>query len=151
MTPIIAAKNMAGKETVDSNMLSACSLPAPIHNAIVCANRKFCWQRLLYCKATARGAAAPRVGGVSKLYRRFGPRSEIFLLDKAVQKVSQGFFTSKFRGKFGFETVAVQPDSKRFGPPLNFPRPFAQMPSAFNCNKKIARKDVGTLQHNVDS
>jgi hypothetical protein len=30
MTPIIAAKNMAGKETVDSNMLSACSLPAPL-------------------------------------------------------------------------------------------------------------------------
>jgi hypothetical protein len=52
------------------------------------------------------------VGGVSKLYRRFGLRSEIFLLGKAVQKVSQGFFTSKFRGEFGFETVAVQPDSK---------------------------------------
>jgi hypothetical protein len=34
---------------------------------------------------------------------------------------------------------------------LNFPRPFAQTPSAFNCHKKIARKDVGTLQHNVDS
>ena len=48
----IAAKNMAGKETVDSNMLSACSLPAPLHNAIVCANRWFCWQRQPDYKAT---------------------------------------------------------------------------------------------------
>ena len=152
MAPMIAAKNMAGKEKVDSSILPTCSFRAPQHNAIVCANRKFCWQRLLYCKATPRGkGAAPRVGGVSTLSRRFGPRSEIFLLGKAVQKVSQGFFTSKFRGEFGFETVAVQPDSKRFRPSLNFPRPFAQTPSAFNCNKKIARKDVGTLQHCVDS
>ena len=52
MTPIIAAKNMAGKKTVDSSMLSACALPASLHNAIVCANREFCWQHLLYCKAT---------------------------------------------------------------------------------------------------
>jgi hypothetical protein len=74
MTPIIAAKNMAGKEKVDSSILPTCSFRAPQHNAIVCANRKFCWQRLLYCKATERRkGAAPRVGGVSKLYRRFGP------------------------------------------------------------------------------
>src|SRR5215472_9053626 len=44
MTPMIAAKNMAGKETADSSMLSACPHPAPLHNAIVCANRWFCWQ-----------------------------------------------------------------------------------------------------------
>src|SRR6266536_3328160 len=104
MAPMIAAKNMAGKETVDSSMLPTCSLRAPLHKAIVCANRKFLLAALLYCKATARGmGAAPTVGGVSKLYRRFFSalrRSEIFLLGKAVQKVSQGFFTSKFRCKF---------------------------------------------------
>src|SRR5215469_2677890 len=44
MTPMIAAKNMAGKETADSSMLSPCPHPAPLHNAIVCANRWFCWQ-----------------------------------------------------------------------------------------------------------
>jgi hypothetical protein len=72
MAPMIAAKNMAGKETVDSSMLPTCSLRAPLHKAIVCANRKFLLAALLYCKATARGmGAAPRVGGVSKLYRRF--------------------------------------------------------------------------------
>ena len=38
MTQMIAAKNMAGKETVDSSMLSACPHPPPLHNAIVCAN-----------------------------------------------------------------------------------------------------------------
>jgi hypothetical protein len=42
MTPMIAAKNMAGKEAVDSSMLSACSLLEPLHNAIICANRWFC-------------------------------------------------------------------------------------------------------------
>ena len=52
----IAAKNMAGKETVDSNMLSACSLPAPLHNAIVCANRWFCWHRLYDYKAADRAS-----------------------------------------------------------------------------------------------
>src|SRR6516162_10483847 len=54
MTPMIAAKNMAGKETVDSSMLPACSLSAPLHNAIVCANRWFCWQRLDNYKAVDR-------------------------------------------------------------------------------------------------
>src|SRR5215510_461910 len=60
MTPMIAAKNMAGKETVDSSMLSACSLPASLHNAIVCANRWFCWQRLDDQKAADRGKRAAR-------------------------------------------------------------------------------------------
>src|SRR4030095_12061451 len=93
MTPIIAAKNMAGKEAVDSNMLSECSLPAPIHNAIVCANRWFCWQRLLYCKATARGeAGAPRVGGVSKLYRRLGPALRDFPLGQGRPEALSGLF-----------------------------------------------------------
>ena len=60
MTPMIAAKNMAGKETVDSSMLSACSLPAPLHNAIVCANRWFCWQRLDDHKAAEKGMRGRR-------------------------------------------------------------------------------------------
>ena len=55
---MIAAKNMAGKETVDSSMLSACSLPTPLHNAIVCANRWFCWQRLDDHKAAGNGGRA---------------------------------------------------------------------------------------------
>src|SRR5215467_11737063 len=45
MAPMIAAKNMAGKETVDSSMFPACSLRRPLHNAILCANRWFCGQR----------------------------------------------------------------------------------------------------------
>ena len=110
---MIAAKNMAGKERVDSSMLPTCSLRASVHNAIVCANRKFCWQRLLYGKATAKGMeAAPRVGGVSKLYWRFFSalrRSEIsswarpsrrslrILMDKAVAKCPPSAFRNNNR------------------------------------------------------
>jgi hypothetical protein len=113
MAPMIAAKNMAGKERVDSSMLPTCSLRASVHNAIVCANRKFCWQRLLYGKATAKGMeAAPRVGGVSKLYWRFFSalrRSEIsswarpsrrslrILMDKAVAKCPPSAFRNNNR------------------------------------------------------
>jgi hypothetical protein len=93
MAPMIAAKNMAGKEKVDSSILPTCSFRAPQHNAIVCANRKFCWQRLLYCKATARGkGAAPRVGGVSKLYRRFGPALRDFPLGQGRPESLSGLF-----------------------------------------------------------
>ena len=105
MAPMIAAKNMAGKERVDSSMLPTCSLRASVHNAIVCANRKFCWQRLLYGKATARGMeAAPRVGGVSKLWRKqallafpFGLAAlRDFHLGKAAPKVFQDFSPANF-------------------------------------------------------
>ena len=78
MTPMIAAKNMAGKETVDSSMLSACSLPTPPHNAIVCANRWFYWQRLDDHKAADR-TCGPRAA--------FGT-SDLVLLGEAVQKLS---------------------------------------------------------------
>jgi hypothetical protein len=93
MAPMIAAKNMAGKEKVDSSILPTCSFRAPQHNAIVCANRKFCWQRLLYGKATAKGMeAAPRVGGVSKLYRRFGPALRDFPLGQGRPESLSGLF-----------------------------------------------------------
>jgi len=76
MTPMIAAKNMAGKETVDSSMLLACSLPAPLHNAIVCANRWFCWQRLDHKAAEGHGG------------RQLLRQSNLALLGEAVQKLS---------------------------------------------------------------
>jgi len=78
MTPMIAAKNMAGKETVDSSMLSACSLPTPLHNAIVCANRWFCWQRLDDDKAADRTCGPCAAFGTS----------DLVLLGEAVQKLS---------------------------------------------------------------
>ena len=53
MAPIIAAKNMAGKEAVDSSMRPRVLAPASLHNAIVCANRWFCWQRQHDHEATA--------------------------------------------------------------------------------------------------
>ena len=78
MTPIIAAKNMAGKEKVDSSILPTCSFRAPQHNAIVCANRKFCWQRLLYCKATARGKGAAPRGRRKQALSAFRPGAQRF-------------------------------------------------------------------------
>ena len=78
MTPMIAAKNIAGKETVDSSMLSACSLPAHLRNAIVCANRWFCWQRLDDYKAADSAWGS----------RSFLGESNLALLGEAVEKLS---------------------------------------------------------------
>src|SRR5262245_47054143 len=53
MAPIIAAKNMAGKQAVESSMPPRVLAPASLHKAIVCANRWFCWQRQHDHEATA--------------------------------------------------------------------------------------------------
>ena len=75
---VIAAKNMAGKETVDSSMLSACSLPAPPHNAIVLCKPLVLLAGVWMTIRQPIGNAAAQLLG----------QSDLVLVGEAVQKLS---------------------------------------------------------------
>jgi hypothetical protein len=91
MAPMIAAKNMAGKEAVDSSTPPACSSPVPytMQKFVQTANVVGSVSIIIRQPIGACGPA-PRAGGVSPIGISSRPRgaSDIFLLGKGVQKLS---------------------------------------------------------------